>query len=152
MPTPPLRLEDQLCFALYAATNAITRTYREKLGELGLTYPQYLVVMALLGKPSMTSGELARALRLDAGTLTPMLKRLDGAGLIERTRRAEDERIIDNRLTARGLALQEDMQRAQAFVGCRTELPERDLDALRVALQELTESLCGAPARETQAA
>ncbi len=152
MPTPPLRLEDQLCFALYAATNAVTRTYREKLGEMGLTYPQYLVVMALLGKPSMTSGELARALRLDAGTLTPMLKRLASAGLIERTRRAEDERIIDNQLTARGLALQQDMQDVQGFVTCRTEMPECDILALRTALQGLTESLCGAPARETEPA
>ncbi len=152
MPTPPLRLEDQLCFALYAATNAITRAYREKLGEIGLTYPQYLVVMALLGKPSMTSGELARALRLDAGTLTPMLKRLDAAGLIERTRRTEDERIIDNQLTARGLALQQEMQDAQSFVACRTELPEHDLDALRLALRGLTDSLCTVPAKETQSA
>ena len=105
MPASPLRLDDQLCFALYAATNAITRTYREKLDDMGLKYTQYLVVMALLGKPSMTSGELARALRLDAGTLTPMLKRLASAGLIERNRRAEDERIIDHQLPPRGLAL-----------------------------------------------
>ncbi len=95
-----LRLENQLCFALYAATNAITRSYRGVLGELGLTYPQYLVLVALLDVPSMTSGELARALRLDAGTLTPMLKRLAAAGLIERTRRTGDERVIDNKLTA----------------------------------------------------
>ncbi len=150
MPTSPLRLEDQLCFALYAATNAITRAYREKLGDIGLTYPQYLVVMALLDKPSMTSGELARALRLDAGTLTPMLKRLDAAGLIERTRRKEDERIIDNQLTAHGLALQQEMQNAQSFVVCRTELPAHDLEALRTALHELTASLCGAPAKEAE--
>ena len=145
MPTP-LRLEDQLCFALYAATNAITRAYREKLGEAGLTYPQYLVVMALLGKPSMTSGELARALRLDAGTLTPMLKRLDSAGLIERTRRAQDERIIDNQLTARGLALQQEMLDAQSYVTCRTEMPEHDMEALRTVLHRLTSSLCSVPA------
>ena len=150
MPTSPLRLEDQLCFALYAATNAITRAYREKLGDIGLTYPQYLVVMALLDKPSMTSGELARALRLDAGTLTPMLKRLDAAGLIERTRRAEDERIIDNHLTAEGLALRQEMQNAQSFVVCRTELPEPGLEALRTALHELTDSLCGAAAKEAE--
>ncbi len=150
MPTSSLRLEDQLCFALYAATNAITRTYREKLGDIGLTYPQYLVVMALLNKPSMTSGELARALRLDAGTLTPMLKRLDAAGLIERTRRTEDERIIDNRLTADGLALQQEMQNAQSFVVCQTELPEPGLEALRTTLHELTDSLCGALAKESE--
>ena len=150
MPTSPLRLEDQLCFALYAATNAITRAYREKLGDIGLTYPQYLVVMALLGKPSMTSGELARSLRLDAGTLTPMLKRLDAAGLIERTRRTEDERIIDNQLTVRGLALQQEMQDAQSFVVCRAELSEHDLQALRTALHQLTDSLCGAPVKETE--
>ena len=152
MPASPLRLDDQLCFALYAATNAITRTYREKLDDMGLTYPQYLVVMALLGKPSMTSGELARALRLDAGTLTPMLKRLASAGLIERNRRAEDERIIDNQLTPRGLALEREMQDAQGFVACRTQLPEADIAALRKVLHGLTESLCITPAKETEPA
>ena len=141
-----LRLENQLCFALYAATNAITRSYRGVLSELGLTYPQYLVIAALLDVPSLTSGELARALKLDAGTLTPMLKRLAAAGLIERTRRAGDERVIDNKLTATGLELREELLKAQRHVVCRTQLENDELAALRHRLHELADSLCGAQA------
>ncbi len=136
-----LWLKNQLCFALYAASNAITRTYRTPLEELGLTYPQYLVIVSLLEKPSMTSGELARALKLDAGTLTPMLKRLAVSGLIERTRRTEDERVIDNRLTERGLALQQNLLQAQNDVGCRARMPADDVAALRHILHELAANL-----------
>ena len=136
-----LLLDNQLCFALYAATNAITRSYRSALGEMGLTYPQYLVLIALLDVPSMTSGELARALRLDAGTLTPMLKRLAAAGLIERTRRAGDERVIDNRLTVQAMDLREDLLRAQQTVVARTQIESSELDDLRRRLQHLTETL-----------
>ena len=147
-----LRLENQLCFALYAATNAITRSYRGVLSEFGLTYPQYLVLVALLDVPSMTSGELARALRLDAGTLTPMLKRLAAAGLIERTRRAGDERVIDNRLTAAGLDLREDLLRAQQRVLCRTQLEPGPLQDLRARLHSLADALCMVADVETEPA
>ncbi len=136
-----LWLDNQLCFALYAATNAITRSYRAQLEELGLTYPQYLVIVSLLERPSMTSGELARALKLDAGTLTPMLKRLAVSGLIERTRRVDDERVIDNRLTQRGLALQQDLLRTQNDVKCRAAMSAADFAALRHTLHALAESL-----------
>ena len=136
-----LQLENQLCFALYAATNAITRSYRGVLGELGLTYPQYLVLTALLDVPSRTSGELARALKLDAGTLTPMLKRLAAAGLIERTRRAGDERVIDNKLTATGSALRDDLLRAQQYVVCRAQMDPAELNALRDRLHDLADNL-----------
>ena len=115
------------------------------LGALGLTYPQYLVLVKLLEKPSMTSGELARALRLDAGTLTPMLKRLAAAGLVERTRRIEDERVIDNQLTAAGLALRPQLIEAQGHVVCRTGLDAEQSSALRVALAALTTRLCAVP-------
>ncbi len=148
----PLWLENQLCFALYAATNAITRSYRGPLGELGLTYPQYLVLVTLLQRPSMTSGELARALKLDAGTLTPMLKRLHATGMIERTRRPEDERVIDNRLSEKGRALQDDLLKAQAHVVCRTGLSQGELGALRDALNDLTASLVRMPAEECELA
>ena len=137
----PLRLDNQLCFALYNATNAIKRSYRGVLGPLGLTYPQYLVLVALLEQPSMTSGELARALKLDAGTLTPMLKRLADTRIIERTRRAEDERVIDNRLTDKGLALQAALLKAQTQVVCRTGLAAPDMTTLREALHALASNL-----------
>ena len=136
-----LRLENQLCFALYAATHAITRTYRGRLGELGLTYPQYLVLLALLEQPMMTSGALARALKLDAGTLTPLLKRLAAAGLVARARRAQDERVVEISLTQAGRELQDELVRARDTVVCRTGLDAPDMSALRLALHNLTENL-----------
>ena len=151
MPDPePLWLQNQLCFALYAATNAIVRSYRTRLGEMGLTYPQYLVLVTLIERPSMTSGELAKALRLDAGTLTPMLKRLTAAGLIERSRRVEDERIIDNRLSAKGLALQDRLMQAQAEVKCRTGLAEDEITTLRGVLQQLGGNLAASTGEDLQ--
>ena len=148
----PLWLDNQLCFALYAATNAITRSYRGPLADLGLTYPQYLVLVTLLERPSMTSGEMARALRLDAGTLTPMLKRLAAAGLIERTRRPEDERIIDNRLSETGRALEQGLLAAQQKVIVRTGLPTGQLNSLRDALQDLSTNLLKMPQDELEVA
>ena len=134
-------IDDQLCFALYAATNAITRNYRSQLGEFGLTYPQYLVILTLMERSSMTSGDLARTLKLDAGTLTPMLKRLAAAGLIVRTRRPNDERVIDNQLTEAGLGLRGRMIDAQQAVRRRTGLTEETAASLRSTLHRLTETL-----------
>jgi MarR family transcriptional regulator, organic hydroperoxide resistance regulator len=136
-----LHLNNQLCFALYAATHAITRAYRGLLGDLGLTYPQYLVLLALMEQPTMTSGALARALKLDAGTLTPLLKRLATAGLVSRERRPEDERVVEIRLTPAGMALHDELLRAQQAVVCRTSLRPDEMAKLRSALQELTETL-----------
>ena len=136
-----LRLENQLCFALYAATHAITRTYRNRLNELGLTYPQYLVLLALMQQPMMTSGALARALKLDAGTLTPLLKRLAGAGLVARERRAEDERVVEITLTPAGQALHDDLVKTRLSVRCRTGLTDDELASMRDALHALTETL-----------
>jgi MarR family transcriptional regulator, organic hydroperoxide resistance regulator len=136
-----LRLENQLCFTLYAATHAITRSYRGKLGELGLTYPQYLVLLALMEQPVMTSGALARALKLDAGTLTPLLKRLAAAGLVARDRRPQDERVVEISLTPAGRALHDDLLRARETVVCRTGLDDGNLAVLRDALHALTDSL-----------
>src|SRR5580698_186216 len=125
-----LRLSQQLCFALYAATHAIIRSYRGMLSELGLTYPQYLVLVTLMEHETMTSGELARALKLDAGTLTPLLKRLAAAGLIARERRLDDERVVDISLTAEGWALHDGLARTQNQVACRTGLAPEDMAAL----------------------
>ncbi len=112
---------------------------------MGLTYPQYLVLVALLDVPSLTSGDLARALRLDAGTLTPMLKRLAAAGLIERTRRIGDERVIDNRLTTAGRELRDGLLEAQQRVLCRTQLDDVASEQLRGRLRDLADHLCSAP-------
>jgi DNA-binding MarR family transcriptional regulator len=109
----PLRLDLQVCFPLYAATNLIGRLYRPVLAKLGLTYPQYLVMLVLWeaapeGTPQ-TVGSLGARLYLDSGTLTPLLKRMEAAGLVERRRDTEDERRVQIVLTDKGRAL-----RAQA--------------------------------------
>lgn len=142
-----LMLDHQLCFALYAATHAITRSYRPMLGEIGLTYPQYLVLLALLRFEPQTVQGLARALQLDAGTLTPLLKRLAGAGLVSRERSAEDERVVHVSLTAQGRGLRRELSRIQQQVACRTGLAAAEMAALRATLHELVEAL-QAPGRE----
>ncbi|WP_246551611.1 MarR family winged helix-turn-helix transcriptional regulator [Miltoncostaea oceani] len=138
---PSRRVEDQLCFAIYAASRAVTSLYRPMLERLGLTYPQYLVMLALWEEDGVAVGDLAQALALDYGTLSPLLKRMEVAGLINRRRRADDERAVLVTLTERGRELD----------ACATEIPSAiadgmGLDAegisrLRDALQQLTESV-----------
>ena len=102
LPAPSVALDDQLCFALYAASRAVTARYRPMLDELGLTYPQYLVMMLLWESDEQTVGQLGSRLALDSGTLSPLLKRLTAAGLVTRHRRADDERSVSIRLTEAG--------------------------------------------------
>ena len=102
-----LRLENQVCFPLYACTKELVRQYAPYLKELGLTYTQYLVMMVLWEKETVSSRELAGSLHLDYGTLTPVLKRLEKSGYLTRERSAEDERILTLTLTAEGRALRD---------------------------------------------
>ncbi|MEY9488093.1 DNA-binding MarR family transcriptional regulator [Streptomyces calvus] len=102
-----LLLDEQLCFALYAAQRAVTSAYRPLLDGLGLTYPQYLVLLVLWDRGETTVKELASALRLDYGTMSPLLKRLEAAGLVRRERAAHDERTVRIALTGRGEELRE---------------------------------------------
>ena len=106
LPAPSVHLDDQLCFALYAASRAVTARYRPMLEELGLTYPQYLVMMLLWEEDNQTVGQLGARLALDSGTLSPLLKRLTAAGLVTRQRRVDDERSVSISLTTAGKALQ----------------------------------------------
>ena len=98
-------LEQQLCFALYSASRAMTTCYRPLLEDLGLTYPQYLVMLALLERGTVSVKDLGAQLRLDSGTLSPLLKRMAAAGLLTRSRSAEDERSVVVALTEAGEAL-----------------------------------------------
>ena len=107
LPAPSVALDDQLCFALYAASRAVTARYRPMLEEIGLTYPQYLVMMLLWEDDHQTVGQLGARLSLDSGTLSPLLKRLTAAGLVTRHRRVEDERSVSIALTDQGRALRE---------------------------------------------
>ncbi|MBP1997070.1 MarR family winged helix-turn-helix transcriptional regulator [Paenibacillus eucommiae] len=102
----PLQLDSQLCFSLYACSRSISRMYRPLLDGIGLTYPQYLVMMVLWEKKESTVKELCEVLDLDSGTLTPMLKRMEVAGLLQRQRSKEDERIVKVQITEAGAALQ----------------------------------------------
>src|SRR5512138_3124386 len=100
-----LRLDHQLCFALYSASLAMTKFYKPLLDPLGLTYPQYLVMLVLWEADGVTVSQLGERLSLDSGTLTPLLKRLQAQGLVQRLRDASDERRVLLQLTARGRAL-----------------------------------------------
>ena len=100
-----LRLEDQLCFSLYAASRAITAAYAPLLAPLGLTYPQYLVMLVLWERDGATVKQIGEALALDSGTLTPLLKRLEAQRLVRRERSTADERVVHIQLTAEGKKL-----------------------------------------------
>ena len=102
-----LRLDNQICFAVYSAAHAFNRVYKPLLDRLGLTYPQYLVMLVLWERDGVPVKEIGERLFLDSGTLTPLLKRLEAAELIKRTRSTKDERQVLVALTSRGQALRE---------------------------------------------
>jgi DNA-binding MarR family transcriptional regulator len=101
----PLRLDEHLCFSLYAASMAVNRIYKPLLDQLGLTYPQYLVLTALSEDDGQTVSGIADRLALESSTVTPLVKRLEAAKLVTRTRNAKDERQVNVRLTDKGLKL-----------------------------------------------
>jgi DNA-binding MarR family transcriptional regulator len=126
-PADPLALDNQLCFALYSTSLAMTKAYKPLLDALGLTYPQYLVMLVLWEHGSQTVSELGERLFLDSGTLTPLLKRMEAGNLLLRTRSAEDERRVQVSLTPSGRKL-----KARA-----SKIPECMLAASGCALDEL---------------
>jgi DNA-binding MarR family transcriptional regulator len=135
----PLLLDRQVCFPLYAATNLLNRLYGPVLRPLGLTYPQYLVMLVLWEEEPQTVGALGARLYLDSGTLTPLLKRMEQAGLVSRTRDAEDERRVLIGLTERGRALRADaLHVPETIAGGRS--PE-GLDELRKGVRKLVAML-----------
>jgi DNA-binding MarR family transcriptional regulator len=103
----PLRLDNQICFAVYSAAHAFNRVYKPLLDRLGLTYPQYLVMLVLWERDGVAVKDIGERLFLDSGTLTPLLKRLEAAGFVKRTRSTEDERQVIIELTSQGQALKE---------------------------------------------
>ncbi len=137
----PLLLDNQLCFALYAATNAVTRAYRAPLGQLGLTYPQYLAMVVLWQRGNCTVKQLADTLLLDSSTLTPLLKRLEAAGWVHRNRDRHDERVVWIGLTTAGQALRAPVAAIQQGVACRTQLAQAELATLRTQLRTLAETM-----------
>ncbi|MDI1259011.1 MarR family transcriptional regulator [Aquabacterium sp.] len=144
-PTSPpddlLSLDRQLCFALYSASLAMTKLYKPLLAPLGLTYPQYLVMMVLWEHADLTVNDLGKRLQLDSGTLTPLLKRLEAAGLVKRQRDQEDERRVRITLTATGQTLKEQAQGIPLAVGCQLDMKSQELVSLRTTLSHLRDRL-----------
>lgn len=139
-----LRLDNQLCFALYAATRAIMRTYRERLDPIGLTYPQYLVMLVLFECENQTVSEIGHRLMLDSGTLTPLLKRLEAVEIVTRQRDTQDERQVRISLTDKGRALRPEALDARKFVACRLEMDEAEIMKLRSDIMQLVATLTAA--------
>ena len=140
-PFDPLRLDRQLCFALYAASGLVTRAYRPLLEPLGLTYPQYLVMLVLWERAPRTVSELGAELDLDSGTLTPLLKRMEAAGLVARNRDPKDERRVLITLTAHGAALHDQAAKIPETLACALPLPPEDLVNLRATLQDFARKM-----------
>ncbi|MER8223299.1 MarR family transcriptional regulator [Streptomyces sp. NPDC094143] len=134
-----LLLDQQLCFALYAAQRAVTAAYRPLLDDLGLTYPQYLVLLVLWERGETSVKELAAALRLDYGTVSPLLKRLESAGLVRRARSVRDERSVRVAVTGRGEELRERAARVPGALLAATGLDAAQVARLRAELGLLAE-------------
>jgi DNA-binding MarR family transcriptional regulator len=115
-----IKLDVLICFAAYSASHAFSRFYRPLLDKLGLTYPQFIVMMVLWEKGQTTMKVLTKELMLDSNTLTPLLKKLEAAGLVERSRNKDDERVLDVAPTHKGMAMKLDGQRASVALAAAT--------------------------------
>lgn len=135
---PSLFLDDHLCFTLYAASRAVTGVYRPLLNQHELTYPQYLVLLVLWEHGTVPVKEFVSRLHLDHGTLTPLLKRLETRGLLQRRRRADDERVVEIALTKEGKELQAVMRAVPPVIGDAMGLDPEEIETVRVLLRRLT--------------
>ncbi|MEU6986145.1 MULTISPECIES: MarR family transcriptional regulator [unclassified Streptomyces] len=136
-----LRLDHQICFSLHAATRAFNGVYRAALKDLGLTYPQYLVMLVLWEHGELPVKRIGEHLRLDSGTLSPLLKRLEAAGYVERRRSAEDERSVTARPTEAGTALREKALAVPKRIAAATGMELEEIRGMRARLNELAARL-----------
>jgi DNA-binding MarR family transcriptional regulator len=136
-----LRLDNQVCFAIYSTAHAFNRVYKPLLDRLGLTYPQYLVMLVLWERDDIPVKEIGERLFLDSGTLTPLLKRLELADLIKRTRSTEDERQVLIALTSKGRALQEKARTVPQSILAASACSVSELSALKNDLVALRDRL-----------
>ena len=134
-----LRLDAQLCFALYSANNMLGRAYQRVLGPLDLTYLQYITMLVLWEEDGVRVKDLGGRLRLDSGTMTPLLKRMETKGLLERTRSAEDERVVLIRLTRKGKTLKRRAAKVPAAVSCTFDLSIDEALSLKHLCERLVE-------------
>ena len=146
----PALLDSQLCFSLYATSMAISRTYKPLLDRLGITYPQYLVLLALWEQDARAIGAIAARLGLESSTVTPLVKRLEFAGLVTRLRNPKDERQVQVRLTGRGEGLQEECGCLAEALIARSGMEAWRLAALNDEVQALRDALtANGPPRST---
>jgi DNA-binding MarR family transcriptional regulator len=141
-----LHLDLQLCFALYASSLAMTKLYKPLLAPLGLTYPQYLVMLVLWEADGISVSALGQRLSLDSGTLTPLLKRLESAALIARCRATDDERRVDLFLTEGGLELKQQALKIPRALACASACSPDEIVSLTQRLHELRKQLSAAAA------
>jgi DNA-binding MarR family transcriptional regulator len=132
-----LKLDNQLCFAIYACSRSLTRLYRPLLSQLGITYPQYLVLMVLWEKDQQSVNQLGERLFLDSGTLTPLLKRLEKSGLVERIRSREDERKVVVQMTGKGKKLKEKAYAVPEKLFCQSGLTIEAFVRIKGDLEQL---------------
>src|SRR5262245_35558242 len=143
---PPMVLADQLCFAVYSTAHAFNRFYKPLLERLGLTYPQYLVMLVLWERDGVAVKDIGERLFLDSGTLTPLLKRMEAMGLVKRTRSTEDERQVLIALTAQGHALKEKARNVPQSILAASECSVSELIAMKdeiVALRDRLNAVIG---------
>lgn len=137
-----LKLDNQFCFSLYSLSKDITRLYKPHLDELGLTYTQYITMLVLWEKDGINVNEIGHKLCLDSGTLTPLLKKLQAAGLIERTREKDDERNVIITLTEKGKEIKEHAVNIPYKVAEKINLPFEKIIEVRDTLKKISEGIC----------
>ena len=136
-----LLLKNQLCFALYAATNSIIRYYRIYLNKIGITYTQYLVLLVLWESKNCSIKEIAKVLKLDSPTITPIVQKLEKMDLVKRVRSDKDERVVLVSLTKTGIDLEDQVADIQNKVACKTHLKTKDFNELKETLNQLAETM-----------
>ena len=136
-----LLLNNQLCFALYAATNSIIRYYRIYLNEIGITYTQYLVLLVLWESENCSIKKIAEVLKLDSPTITPIVQKLEKLSLVKRVRSTLDERVVIVSLTKAGIDLEVLVADIQNKVACKTHLKNKDFNELKDTLNQLAETM-----------
>ncbi|TKW79125.1 MAG: MarR family transcriptional regulator [Bradyrhizobium icense] len=147
----PLLLANQLCFAVYSTAHAFNRFYKPLLDKLGLTYPQYLVMLVLWEEDGVPVKDIGERLFLDSGTLTPLLKRLEAAGLLKRTRSKEDERQVIVALTPQGEALKEKARSLPLSILAASQCSVAELSTLKSEIVSLREKLNAAVVEDVEA-
>ncbi len=136
-----LHLDQQLCFALYSTSLAMTKVYKPLLDKLGLTYPQYLIMLILWQNDGLALKDVGEQLQIDSGALTPVIKRMEAMGLLIRTRHPQNERTLEIRLTTAGWAMREQAVQVNQTIGLSCGMAEPDIHALRQELVQLRTQL-----------